>query len=1185
MTTKESPSPGKVPAASGGNSEWEKSLEDAEQRGARPKQMGGGGRLLEELWFPLPEEEKKRRRAGRVTAWDQAVGEAMLRAPREENLADEVAGLKEDLRELKSLMSQLTTRESEQRENHSTPKPATDAFGEGSEEESDEEAETTLSPHSRRGGLNTGPRRGRGETEALRELLASKLEAKFNGDPEQLPFFLAQVAGHMRTRGDYFPDQGEKVCCVAGRLEGQAAQWLVQLYDCRAPELQNLGAFMTALRARFEDPFRVDRAKTKFMTLQQGKRSVGEYVLEFRSVAAQIPDFPEPMLVRQFQDGLNSELLEWVLMRGNPEGLQEWMRWAGEAETTKERVRLAKHRAALQQGKAMVKPSGGGAQQHPKAMRESEKQRRMRLGLCLACGMKGHLIAKCPERAGDKATGKAPPSSGGGARRETAGQVTHPGTGAPRFEAHQKDADQDGNIPTVVSGGVPIYFLEVKLGHKRKGTMGTLLAALDSGCTRCLMSPKTVQEWGINQEPLPEEIPFMQMDGSIMGGGVPSRTQTELLTLKIAGHQEPIQFVIGATQGWDLVLGIDWLAQHNPAINWRNMRLTFNDPGCKQHLRLKGHSSAEDSQALTIKMRGPCAMSAGTGARPPLGFPEVYRDLGEVFEEKECDVLPPHRDTDCAIELNPGVAPPKPKMYPMTPREMSTLKEFIEKNLARGFIRPSSSPFGAPVFFREKKDGTLRLVTDYKNLNAISTCSRYPLPLMKDMLSWLSTGKIFTKLDLRDAYFRVRIKEGDEYKTAFHCPLGAFEYLVLPFGLSGGPSCFMKLVHEVLHDLLFEGVLVYLDDILIYSQDLNSHVQLVRKVLKRLLDHKLYVKLSKCHFHTDALDFLGYRVSTQGLHMDPHKVQDVLNWPEPKTRKQVQRFLGFANFYRQFIPDFAQVALPITNLLKTSEGEGRKQRGQTPMGTEKPKPSNKINWTPECTKAFEALKQLFSSESILKHPDPEQPFVVQVDASDAAVGAVLLQRDEGGQLRPCAYSSKKFDSTQANWPCWERESFAIKWALDIWRQFLEGAPHPFEVWTDHRNLEALQTLRQLLSPKQRRWAKDFFKFNFTIKFIPGRENGLADGLSRMHGPGEKEELEKQTLFTAQQLGLGVTTRSQTKREQERAVADLDPLLREILQAYEGDLELNKLKSELQQTEHGLWGKDNKIYVPENLRAK
>lgn len=295
-----------------------------------------------------------------------------------------------------------------------------------------------------------------------------------------------------------------------------------------------------------------------------------------------------------------------------------------------------------------------------------------------------------------------------------------------------------------------------------------------------------------------------------------------------------------------------------------------------------------------------------------------------------------------------------------------------------------------PVLFQEKKDGLLRLCLDYRGLNTVCAENVYPLPLMKDIVAHLSKDKIFSKLDLCKAYYRVRIWEGDEWKMAFNCPLGCFQFNMLPFGLQGAPAVLMQPINEVLHEHLYKGIMVYLDDTLIFTKTKTEHIKLVLAVLKNRdtkLYAKLYAKLSKCKFHRDKIDCLGY----QGVEMDPEKVQPVLEWETPLTQKQLQSFLGSANFYGQFIPSFAQITLPITNLLRTKRED-------------KLKPRQPLKWNMECQVAFEKLKKFFSAEPVFKHPDPDKPFVIQADTSDVAVGAVLLQENDGEQFQPCVYT-------------------------------------------------------------------------------------------------------------------------------------------------------------------------------------
>lgn len=242
------------------------------------------------------------------------------------------------------------------------------------------------------------------------------------------------------------------------------------------------------------------------------------------------------------------------------------------------------------------------------------------------------------------------------------------------------------------------------------------------------------------------------------------------------------------------------------------------------------------------------------------------------------------------------------------------MEHYIQESLTAGIIRPSSSPVAAGFFFVGKKDGSLRPCIDYRGLNKITVKNKYPLPLINSVFETLQEAAVFTKLDLRNAYHLVRIHEGDEWKTAFNTPLGHFEYLVMPFGLTNAPAVFQTLVNDVLQDFLNLFVFVYLDDILIFSRTPEEHQVHVRSVLQRLLENRLFVKAEKCEFHVSSVSFLGYVLAGGQVKTDPAKVKAVLEWPVPESRKKLQRFLGFANFYSCFIRNYGQVAVPLTHL-------------------------------------------------------------------------------------------------------------------------------------------------------------------------------------------------------------------------------------------------------------------------------
>uniref|UniRef100_A0A4W5N0X4 ribonuclease H n=1 Tax=Hucho hucho TaxID=62062 RepID=A0A4W5N0X4_9TELE len=353
---------------------------------------------------------------------------------------------------------------------------------------------------------------------------------------------------------------------------------------------------------------------------------------------------------------------------------------------------------------------------------------------------------------------------------------------------------------------------------------------------------------------------------------------------------------------------------------------------------------------------------------------------------------------------------------------------------------------------------------------------------MSSAFERLQGASIFTKLDLRNAYHLVRIKKGDEWKTAFNTPRGHFEYLVMPFGLSNSPAVFQALINDVLRDIVDQFIYVYLDDILIFSSSLQQHVQHVRRVLQRLLENGLFVKAEKCEFHAQSVPFLGHIVSSEGMHMDPEKVKAVVDWPSPDSRKALQRFLGFANFYRRFIRNFGQLAAPLTALTSLS---------------------TTFRWSGAAEAAFSDLKGRFASAPILVAPDPSRQFVVEVDASEVGVGAVLSQRSvSDDKMHPCAFFSHRLSPAERNYDIGNRELLAVKLALEEWRHWLEGSGVPFTVWTDHKNLEYIRSAKRLNS-RQARWALFFGRFDFSLSYRPGSKNVKPDALSRVFDRSER----------------------------------------------------------------------------------
>ena len=435
--------------------------------------------------------------------------------------------------------------------------------------------------------------------------------------------------------------------------------------------------------------------------------------------------------------------------------------------------------------------------------------------------------------------------------------------------------------------------------------------------------------------------------------------------------------------------------------------------------------------------------------------------------------MPPHRTFDCRIDIVPGSKPPHGRVYSLTVPEDEELKQWLDDMLNKGFIRPSTSPYGAPCFFVKRPGKKLRLCMDYRALNSVTEKDRNPIPLVSDLLRTVSTGKFFSIIDLRGAYNLLRVKEGHEFKTAFLTKYGQFEMLVMPFGLANAPAQWQTLINHLLKTC--QGFcVVYLDDIVVYSQNKTEHWNHVRKVLDILRSNNLFAKMEKCHFCQEEITFLGYIIGKHGLKMDPAKTRSISDWAVPTSVKELQVFLGSVNFYRRFIPDFADLTQPLTHLLK---------KGAL------------WDWTEARHTAFLSLKEAFSKEVILKNPDDNKPFIVETDASNYALGGVLSQFNQNNILQPIAFFSRQMIPAERNYEIYDKELLAIHECFREWRQFLQGSRHPVSVICDHKNLQYFMTTKQL-TRRQARWSLFFSEFDFTLTHRAGSLNGKADLLSR-----------------------------------------------------------------------------------------
>ena len=549
-------------------------------------------------------------------------------------------------------------------------------------------------------------------------------------------------------------------------------------------------------------------------------------------------------------------------------------------------------------------------------------------------------------------------------------------------------------------------------------------------------------------------------------------------------------------------------------------------------------------------------------------IPKEFLEYAHVFSKAASERMPTSKPYDHPIDLEEGKVPPYSKIYPMAPAEKSVMEEWIDEQLAKGYIRPSKSPAAAPVFFVKKKDGSLRLVVDYRKLNAITIKNRYPLPLTQELIDQLAGATVFSKLDLRWGYNNLRIREGDQWKAAFRTSRGLFEPVVMNFGLTNAPATFQHMMNDLFRDLQGVYVIVYLDDILIFSKDRTSHTEHVREVLRRLKENDLFCKPEKCEFYRESVEYLGMIIGRGTVSMDPGKVEAILKWPAPQRLSDVQAFVGFANFYRRFISGFSKLAQPLTQLM----------RKDSPW-----------TWSEQQQQAFDALKQTFTSAPILVMADMSKPFILEADASDYATGAVLSQRQSDGEVHPVAFYSKTLNSAERNYDIYDKELLAIIRALDEWRHYLEGGEHPIDIISDHKNLLYFATARTL-TRRQARWSLFLSRFHFTITYRPGRLGGKPDALSRRSDlKPEGVDNTEQTLIPREVFRVKAMRRGATRIEGDRE------LLQEMRRAEVYDEELveaiEKIKGgapralrkglEEWNTENGLILFRGKVYVPKD----
>ncbi len=644
--------------------------------------------------------------------------------------------------------------------------------------------------------------------------------------------------------------------------------------------------------------------------------------------------------------------------------------------------------------------------------------------------------------------------------------------------------------------------IQISLRSTTSLTTVSTSALLDSGATGMFISKEFVHKHQLPTTPLLSSVPVRNVDGTQNRDG-PITEEVDVI-LSFGDHSERCKLAVANLGQQTAIIGFPWLLLHNPEVDWIRQKITMTrcPPECRRARAVELEPVGPEDEVFVVHVmttQETPEIQAVTTPSQQLAeeawrkeersaedmVPETYHPYKEVFSKEAFRELPPQKPWDHAIDLLPKADLPRSRTFPLSQNEQKELDEFLRENLANGRIQPSKSPMGAPVFFVKKKDGSLRLVQDYRKLNEITVKNSYPLPLVSDVLNRLRGSKYFSVLDLRWGFNNVRIKEGHEWKAAFRTNRGLFEPLVMFFGLCNSPATFQTMMNDILREFIDRGVAIcYMDDILIFTPTLEEHRQVVSEVLGTLQRHRLFLKPEKCRFEQTRIEYLGLVISENQVEMDPVKIRGVVDWPVPKKVKDVQSFLGFVNFYRKFIRNFSEIARPLNAL------------------TRKSKP---WRWGREEQEGFDALKKAVTSAPVLAFPSDRGRFRLECDASNFATGAILSQL-QGDQLyHPVGFMSRSLNDVERNYQIHDKEMLAIIRALEEWRHFLEGSAEPFEVFTDHRNLSYFREA-QKLNRRQARWSLYLSRFDFTLTHRPGKLMKKADALSRRadHPQGEED---------------------------------------------------------------------------------
>ncbi|KAM0058195.1 putative nucleotidyltransferase, Ribonuclease H [Helianthus debilis subsp. tardiflorus] len=860
-------------------------------------------------------------------------------------------------------------------------------------------------------------------------------------------------------------------------FKGDALTWWKALLQSTGKvHLYNLSweKFVDLVKDTYCPQHEVERVETDFLTLVMKDLDCRSYVTSFNSMSRLVPYLvtPEPKRIARFIGGLAPEIkgnvkaskpttyrsvvdlslsLTLDIVRSRAKKNSDEGKRKREDDQSSHSNKKGKGNFSSKKGQSDDKPRCktchkrhfGKCNRDPQAKpcgickkkgHKSVECRSIKDATCYGCNEKGHIKTNCPKNA------KKPEDT-----KKNNARV---------FQMQAREAVNDDKVITGT-------FL-INNNYAR--------VLFDSGADRSFVDHKFCKLLNLPIKTLDIKYEVELADGTLESVS----TLLDGCSIAIKNHSIPLSLLPMKLAGFDIVLGMDWLSHNQAQIACDKKLVTIKTPS-DELVTIQGDTQYGLPDNMSILKVSQCLKSGCViyvaqvtvdNPKPKIEDIPIISEYPDVFPD-ELPGLPPERQVEFRIDILPGSAPIARAPYRLAPTEMKELRTQLDDLLDKGFIQPSSSPWGAPILFVKKKDGSMRLCIDYRELNKVTIKNRYPLPRIDDLFDQLQGAAYFSKIDLRSGYHQLKVRAEDVPKTAFRTRYGHFEFLVMPFGLTNAPAAFMDLMNRVCKPYLDKFVIVFIDDILIYSRSQVEHEKHLKCILGLLRQEKLYAKFSKCEFWLRKVQFLGHVVSEQGIQVDPAKVEAVMNWEAPKTPTEIRSFLGLAGYYRRFIENFSRIAAPLTSLTRKKE---------------------KFIWGPKQQESFEILKQKLSNAPVLSLPEGTEEFVVYCDASHTGMGCVLMQ---WGKV--IAYASRQLKVHEKNYTTHDLELGAIVFALKLWRHYLYGTK--CVIYSDHKSLQHLFNQKEL-NMRQRRWMETLNDYDCEIRYHPGKANVVADALSR-----------------------------------------------------------------------------------------